>query len=86
MSFEEDSRVQRGEDEGGGRREAACCANQDVWDPSGLNQSHFRGDFPATSAQTALTPASFFVMVLGGRAFDRCLDLEGGALLNILKK
>ena len=26
------------------------------------------------------------VMVLGGRAFDRCLDLEGGALLNILKK
>ena len=26
------------------------------------------------------------VMVLGVRAFDRCLDLEGGALLNILKK
>ena len=24
------------------------------------------------------------VMVLGGRAFDRCLDLEGGALLNVL--
>lgn len=39
-------------------------------------QSHFRGDFPATSTQTApslsaLTPASSFVMILGGRVFGK---------------
>ena len=46
MSFEEDNRVQRGEDEGGGRREAACCANQDVWGPSGLRPKSLQRALP----------------------------------------